>query len=90
MAMEDLKKLDAQAVAVIVGVGLVAGFITNMILGGGGILRTLIIGVIGSGIGAMVLQALNVNLGIRNPFLRQVVIATIGAILLVLLARYIG
>jgi uncharacterized membrane protein YeaQ/YmgE (transglycosylase-associated protein family) len=88
--MDELKKLDAQAIAVIVGVGLAAGFITNLILGGGGILRTLVIGVIGSGVGALILGALKVDLGIRNAIVRQIVVATIGAIVLVLLARYIG
>lgn len=88
--MDELKRLDARAIAVIVGVGLVAGFITNLILGGGGILRTLIIGVIGSGVGALILGAIKVDLGIRHPIVRQIVVATIGAIVLVLLARYIG
>jgi uncharacterized membrane protein YeaQ/YmgE (transglycosylase-associated protein family) len=88
--MEELKKLDARAIAVIVGVGLIAGFITNLILGGGGILRTLIIGIIGSGVGALILGAIKVDLGIRNPIVRQIAIATIGAIVLVLIARYIG
>jgi uncharacterized membrane protein YeaQ/YmgE (transglycosylase-associated protein family) len=88
--MEELKKLDARAIAVIVGVGLIAGFITNLILGGGGILRTLIIGIIGSGVGALILGAIKVDLGIRNPIVRQIAVATIGAIVLVLIARYIG
>lgn len=70
-------------------IGLVAGFLASFIVGGGGLIQYLISGVIGAFVGGMLLSALNVNLGISNPLVSQIVTATIGAIVVVLLARII-
>lgn len=71
-------------------IGLVAGFLASFVVGGGGLIRYLVTGVIGAFVGGFVLNALGVNLGIRNPLLAQIVSATIGAILVVLLARLVA
>lgn len=71
-------------------VGLVAGWLAGFLVGGGGLLQYLISGVIGSFVGGYLLGAAGVNLGIRNPLLAQIVTATIGAIVVVLLARLIA
>ena len=82
--------MNARSIAVIVAVGLIAGILANLLLGGGGLIRTLIVGVVGSFIGPVLLSWLKVDLGIRNSFVAQIVVATIGAIVLVLLARYVA
>lgn len=78
---------DARALIVFLLIGLVAGFLASVVVGGGGLIRYLVTGVIGAFVGGYVLSALNVNLGIRNPLASQIVTATIGAIIVVLLAR---
>lgn len=71
-------------------IGLVAGWLASVVLGGSGILRYLITGVLGSFVGGMLLQALGVNLGIRSRLLSQIATATIGALVVVILARLIA
>jgi uncharacterized membrane protein YeaQ/YmgE (transglycosylase-associated protein family) len=71
-------------------IGLVAGFLASVIVGGGGLIQYLLSGVIGAFVGGWLLGALGVNLGIKNPLAAQIVTATIGAIVVVLLARLIS
>lgn len=83
-------KTDTPALLVLAAVGLVAGFLASFVVGGGGLLQYLISGVIGAFVGAFLLGALGVRLGISNPLASQIVTATIGAIVVVLLARLIS
>jgi uncharacterized membrane protein YeaQ/YmgE (transglycosylase-associated protein family) len=71
-------------------VGIVAGFLASLVVGGGGLIYYLIIGVIGSFVGVYVLRALGISLGIGNPLVSLIVTATIGAVIIVVLARLIG
>jgi uncharacterized membrane protein YeaQ/YmgE (transglycosylase-associated protein family) len=41
-------------------------------------------------VGGFLFSALKINLGIRNPIVSQIVTATVGAIIVVLVARLIG
>lgn len=70
-------------------IGLVAGFLASFVVGGGGLIRYLVSGVIGAFVGGYLLNALGINLGIRNPLASQIATATIGAIVVVLLAKMI-
>lgn len=81
---------DVQALVVMAVIGIVAGFLASIVVGGGGLLRYLVTGVVGAFIGGYVLRALGVNLGIRNELASQIVTATIGAIIVVLVARLIA
>ena len=71
-------------------VGLVAGYLASIVMGGSGLIRYLVIGLIGSFVGGYLLDALGVNLGIRNKYASQIATATIGAIFVVILARIIA
>jgi len=82
--------VDNKALIIFLLVGLVAGFLASLIVGGGGILRYLISGVLGSFVGGYVMDAAGIKLGIRNKLLSQIVTSTIGAIIVVLLARLIS
>ena len=79
-----------RSVAVFVGIGLLAGFLASLVVGGGGLITYLVSGLIGSFVGGYLFNALRIDLGIRNELLRQVVTATVGAIIVVLLARLIA
>jgi uncharacterized membrane protein YeaQ/YmgE (transglycosylase-associated protein family) len=70
--------------------GLIAGFLASLVMGGGGLLRYLITGVIGSFVGVYLLGAFNIDLGIKDQRLSQIATATIGAIFVILLARLIA
>ena len=71
-------------------IGLVSGYLASVIVGGSGLIRYLVSGVIGAFVGPLLLRALKVDLGIRNALAGQIVTATIGAIVVVILARLIG
>lgn len=80
---------DTKALVIFLLIGLVAGWLASFIVGGGGLIRYLVSGVIGAFVGGYLLNALGVNLGIKNALASQIVTSTIGAIVVVLLARMI-
>ena len=71
-------------------IGMVAGFIASLVVGGDGLIRYLVTGIIGAFVGGYLFRALGINLGISNALLSQIVTAAIGAIVVVLLARIIA
>ncbi|PPD30110.1 MAG: GlsB/YeaQ/YmgE family stress response membrane protein [Hyphomicrobium sp.] len=79
-----------QSLIVFAVIGIVAGFLASILVGGGGLIRYLVTGVVGAFVGGYLLNTLGVNLGIRNPLVSQIATATIGAIVVVLLARLIA
>lgn len=76
-----------RALVMLAVIGLIAGFLASIVVGGGGLIRYLLSGVIGAFVGTWLLKALGVNLGIRNELASQIATATIGAIVVVLIAR---
>lgn len=82
--------MDAKSLIVMLIVGIVAGWLASFVVGGGGLLRYLFTGLIGSFAGGFLFQQLGISLGINNEIVRQIIVATIGAIVVVLLARLIA
>lgn len=80
---------DTQALAVMAVIGIVAGWLASIVVGGGGLVQYLLSGIIGSFVGGFVLSAAGINLGIRNALANQIVTATIGAVIVILVARLI-
>src|SRR3712207_4051263 len=87
---EALAALDKRAIAAQVGVGAVAGWLASWLVGGSGLLHYVITGLAGSLIGGFLLERLGIDLGIRNPLAHRIATATLGAMVIVLLARIIG
>ena len=87
---DALAKMDKRAVVVQVGIGLVAGWLASWLVGGSGLLRYLITGLVGSLIGSAILEKLGLDLGIEKPVLNDIATATLGAVVMVLLARLIA
>jgi uncharacterized membrane protein YeaQ/YmgE (transglycosylase-associated protein family) len=81
---------DTRALLILLAIGLVAGWLASLLVGGGGLLRNLVTGVVGAFVGGYLLNALGVSLGIKNPLASQIVTATIGAIVVVLVARVLA
>lgn len=71
------------------GVGLVAGFLASIIIGGGGLIYYLFIGVLGSLIGGFVLDKVGIKINIGNDLVNKIVTAAIGAIIVVIVAKLI-
>jgi uncharacterized membrane protein YeaQ/YmgE (transglycosylase-associated protein family) len=83
--------IETRALVIFLLIGLIAGFIASLrVGGGGGILRYLLTGVIGALVGGLLFEALNIDLGIRNKVASEIVTASVGAIIVVLLARFIA
>lgn len=83
----DISNPATQALLWFLLIGLVAGWLAGKLLGGGGLIRNLVVGVIGSFIGGYIVQALQINIGLGAPLLNQIAVATIGAIVVVILAK---
>lgn len=88
----EMGRMDARSLAIFLVIGIVAGFIASLIVGGGrlGIIGYLISGVIGSFVGGYLFTALNINLGVKSPIFSQIITSTVGAIIVVIIARLIG
>ncbi|MDX2259057.1 MAG: GlsB/YeaQ/YmgE family stress response membrane protein [Hyphomicrobiaceae bacterium] len=77
--------------------GLIAGWLAGLLLGGGGLIRNLIVGIIGALLGGALVQMGLLNLpaavtDVTNaiPFGTQILVSTIGAIIVVIIARIIA
>ena len=81
--------VDAQSVVIILVVGLVAGWLASFVVGGYGAVRYVVTGLLGAIVGSYLFAALNIRMPIGDPFVAQIAIAAIGAIVLVLLARLV-
>jgi uncharacterized membrane protein YeaQ/YmgE (transglycosylase-associated protein family) len=77
--------------------GVIAGWLASLLLGGGGLIRDLFIGVLGAFVGGFLVKNGLLTLpdsvkayATMIPNGEQIVISTIGAILIIILARIIG
>ena len=82
--------LDKQALAAQVGLGLVAGWLASWLVGGSGLLRYALTGMIGSFLGGIFLDRLGLDLGLRSEVARRITTATLGAVLVILAARLLA
>lgn len=82
--------MNPQSLIIALVIGVVAGWLASLVMGGGGLVRYLVTGIIGSFVGSYLLSAMNISLGIGNPMLSQIITAAIGAIVVVFLARLVA
>lgn len=87
---EEMNRLDARSLVIFLAIGVVAGFLASLVVGGGGLVTYLISGVIGSFVGGYLFSALKVDLKIASPIVTQIITSTIGAIIVVIIARLIA
>jgi uncharacterized membrane protein YeaQ/YmgE (transglycosylase-associated protein family) len=87
---EVMRDETMRNVLVFLVIGLVAGWLASLIVGGGGLLTYLISGVLGAFVGGYLFTALNISLPIRNVWVSQIVTSTVGAIIVVIVARLIA
>lgn len=82
--------MDQRSLIYLLVIGVVAGWLASFIVGGAGLIRYLVLGVIGSFVGGWLFAAFHIRLGISNPTVEQIVVATAGAIIVALIARVIA
>jgi uncharacterized membrane protein YeaQ/YmgE (transglycosylase-associated protein family) len=79
--------MDQKNIIIALVLGLIAGWLASFVVGGYGVVQYLISGVIGSFVGSYVLNKAGVDLGIKNEYGRDIATATIGAIIVMILAK---
>jgi uncharacterized membrane protein YeaQ/YmgE (transglycosylase-associated protein family) len=72
--------------------GLIAGWLASLVLGGGGIIRDIFVGIIGAFVGGALVHAglLKLPFLVDMPWAHQILVSTIGALLIIIIARIIG
>ena len=84
---------DYQTLAVIAVIGIIAGWLAHLIIGGGrwGIVSYLLTGLIGAFVGNFLVKALNLPIPrIGFPYANEILVAVAGAIVVSLLAKIIA
>jgi uncharacterized membrane protein YeaQ/YmgE (transglycosylase-associated protein family) len=84
-----LAAIEPQTVLVVLVIGLVSGWLASLIVGGGGLVRDLVTGLIGSVVGGLILQGFGIVLPIASPLVADIAMSTLGAVVVVVLARII-
>ena len=69
-------------------IGLVAGWLASLVLGGRGLLRDLIIGMLGSVLGSYIQQIAGFHFGLP-ALAEQIAVATVGALVIIIIGRVI-
>ena len=72
--------------------GFIAGWLAHLILGGGGLIRDIFTGIIGAFVGGALVHAGLLSLPVLTdwPWVHQILVATIGALLIIIIARIVG
>jgi uncharacterized membrane protein YeaQ/YmgE (transglycosylase-associated protein family) len=84
-----LNQSNTRAIVIFLVIGLIAGWLASWIVGGGGLLTYLVSGVLGAFVGGYLFSALKINLPIANVWVSQIITATVGAIIVLVVARLI-
>jgi uncharacterized membrane protein YeaQ/YmgE (transglycosylase-associated protein family) len=71
-------------------IGLVAGWLASLFLGGKGLIRYIVVGMIGSVVGVYLFAFTGIHLPIGNYWIREILIAAIGAAIVIIAVRIIA
>ncbi|SDU10551.1 GlsB/YeaQ/YmgE family stress response membrane protein [Stappia sp. ES.058] len=82
--------MDIKNILIWCVIGLVAGWLASLVLGGGGLVRYLITGLIGAFVGGFLFSFAGINVSLGNPIVNQIVVAAVGAIVVVFVARLLA
>jgi len=96
--MPTMDQIQANMPYIIMGLnGLIAGWLAGSLFGGGGLLRNLLVGLIGAFVGGLLvrygllpLPAAVTDITNVVPYGTQILISTIGAIIVIIVARMLG
>ncbi|CTQ53497.1 Transglycosylase associated protein [Roseibium album] len=82
--------MDVKAILIWVAIGILAGWLASVVVGGGGLVRYLITGLIGAFVGGFIFKVAGINLNLGNAYVNEIVVAAIGAVVVVLIARLLA
>lgn len=82
--------MDAKSILIWVAIGIIAGWLASIIVGGGGLIRYLLTGIIGAFVGGFIFKFFGINIDLGNPYLNEILVAAIGAVVVVLIARILA
>ncbi|MEM9781822.1 MAG: GlsB/YeaQ/YmgE family stress response membrane protein [Pseudomonadota bacterium] len=82
--------MEIQGLIAAAVIGVIAGWLASFIVGGGGLIKYLIWGVLGSFVGGFLLPRVGLNIATGIPFLDAILVSAVGAVVLVLVARLIS
>ena len=82
--------MSGQAILVWVLVGLAAGWVASRIVGGTGLIRYLVAGLLGSIVGGLIVSYFGISIPIDKFWIREFIVATVGAIIVILVARLVA
>lgn len=82
--------MDTRALIIWAVMGIIAGYLASILVGGSGLVRYLITGILGAFVGGYLANLFNVRLNLGHPMVDQIVIATAGAIIVVIIARILA
>ena len=82
-------QFDAQRLLITGLIGLVAGWLGSIVVGGvrGGLVGCLVAGLLGSFVGGWLLGQSGIKIGVGNALVDNILTSTIGAIVVILVAR---
>jgi uncharacterized membrane protein YeaQ/YmgE (transglycosylase-associated protein family) len=79
--------------------GLIAGWLAGLLFGGGGLIRNMLVGIVGAFVGGALVRyellqlptaVTNVTNMVPNGYGTQILISTIGAAIVIIIARFLG
>ena len=77
--------------------GVIAGWLAGLLFGGGGLIRNMFVGIIGAFVGGALVRydLLQLPVAVTNvtnaiPYGTQILISTIGAAIVIIIARFLG
>ena len=82
--------LDWRALAPTIALGTATGFVASLIVGGGGLIRHAVVGVLGMLVGQGLVRLTGWRVRTGHALLDEAAMAILGAVLVVLLARFIA
>lgn len=82
--------MDAKSILIWVAIGIIAGWLASIVVGGGGIIRYLLTGVLGAFVGGFIFKFAGININLGNAYVNEIVVAAVGAIVVVLVARLLA
>src|SRR5260221_9055154 len=96
-AMPTLEQIQPYTPIIVMAVnGLIAGWLAGLLFGGGGLIRNMIVGIIGAFVGGALVryELLQLPVAVTNvtnavPYGTQIVISTIGAAVVIIIARFL-
>jgi uncharacterized membrane protein YeaQ/YmgE (transglycosylase-associated protein family) len=82
--------MNTQQIIVMVVIGIIAGWLASLLVGGpGSLLGYLITGIIGAFVGSFIFSSAGWKLNLGNAWIDAVVVALIGSIVVIFLARLV-